>query len=85
MLTFYLPDTDQLFMSSLGYKKARKIIEKILYITIATSSKGGAPWNSPVYSAFDEDYNFFWASWKENQHSKNIRENNQVFIAFFKI
>ncbi|MEK7517160.1 MAG: pyridoxamine 5'-phosphate oxidase family protein [Patescibacteria group bacterium] len=70
-------------MSSLGYKKARKIIEKILYITIATSSKGGAPWNSPVYSAFDEDYNFFWASWKENQHSKNIRENNQVFIVIY--
>lgn len=63
--------------------KARKIIEKILYITIATSSKDGKPWNSPVYSAFDEDYNFYWASWTENQHSKNIRENNQVFFVIF--
>jgi mRNA-degrading endonuclease RelE of RelBE toxin-antitoxin system len=26
----------------------------------------GKPWNSPVYCAFDKNYNFFWASWKEN-------------------
>lgn len=64
-------------------EKARKIIEKILYITIATGSKDGRPWNSPVYSAFDENYNFYWASWKENQHSKNIRENNNVFIVIY--
>jgi len=70
-------------MKDSNVKKAREIIEKILYITIATSSKDGMPWNSPVYSAFDEDYNFFWASWKENQHSKNIRENNQVFIVIY--
>jgi len=70
-------------MNSLEYKKARKIIEKILYITIATVSKDGKPWNSPVYSAFDENYNFYWASWKENQHSKNIRENNNVFIVVY--
>lgn len=63
--------------------KARGIIEKILYITIATSSKDGKPWNSPVYSACDEDYNFFWASWRENQHSKNIRENSNVFIVIY--
>jgi len=66
-----------------NFEKARKIIEKILYITIATVSKDGRPWNSPVYSAFDKNYNFFWASWKENQHSKNIRENNQIFIVIY--
>lgn len=70
-------------MNNMGYKKARKIIEKILYITIATSSKNGIPWNSPVYSAYDDNYNFYWASWKENQHSKNIRENNNVFIVIY--
>lgn len=70
-------------MKDLNAEKAKKIIEKILYITIATSSKDGGPWNSPVYSAFDENYNFFWVSWKENQHSKNIRENNNVFIVIY--
>ena len=64
-------------------KRAKGIISKIQYITIATSSKEGIPWNSPVYSAFDEDYSFYWASWKENQHSRNIAENNQVFLVIY--
>lgn len=64
-------------------EKARQIVKKILYITIATVSRDGVPWNSPVYSAFDKNYNFFWVSWKENQHSKNIKENNNVFIVIY--
>lgn len=64
-------------------QKAKEIIEKIQYITIATCSRDGVPWNTPVYSAYDEDYNFYWISWRENQHSKNIRENNQVFLVIY--
>ncbi|OGD87969.1 hypothetical protein A3D81_00085 [Candidatus Curtissbacteria bacterium RIFCSPHIGHO2_02_FULL_40_17] len=64
-------------------EKAKQIIEKILYITLATISKDGQPWNSPVYCAFDENYNFYWISWRENQHSKNIRDNNRVFIVIY--
>src|SRR5260221_1164720 len=64
-------------------KRAKEIIEKILYITIATASKDGTPWNSPVYSAFDEDYNFFWASDQNGQHSMNIAQNNKVFIVIY--
>lgn len=62
---------------------AKKVIHDILYITIATCDRNSQPWNSPVYSAFDEDYNFYWASWKENQHSKNIRENENVFAVIY--
>lgn len=64
-------------------KMAKDVIEKILYITIATSNKEGVPWNSPVYSAYDESYNFYWASYVENQHSKNIRANQNVFIVIY--
>lgn len=64
-------------------KRAREIISKILYITIATSDRNGQPWNSPLYSAFDENYNFYWVSWRENQHSKNIKENNKIFIVIY--
>lgn len=64
-------------------KRAKEIIEKILYITIATSTKDGVPWNSPVYSAYDEDYNFYWASDQNGQHSKNIKENDRVFIVVY--
>ena len=63
--------------------RAKSIIEKILYITIATASKDGQPWNSPVYSAYDDNYNFFWASDQKGQHSKNIRENNNIFIVIY--
>ncbi len=62
---------------------AREIIEKILYITIATVTPEGKPWNSPVYSAYDPDYNFFWASWKDNQHSQNIKANSDVFLVIY--
>jgi general stress protein 26 len=64
-------------------KRAKEIIEKILYITIATSNTSGEPWNSPVYSAFDQQYTFYWISWKENQHSKNIAENKNVFLVIY--
>ncbi|MCR4280216.1 MAG: pyridoxamine 5'-phosphate oxidase family protein [Candidatus Komeilibacteria bacterium] len=63
--------------------KARKVISDILYITIATCDRSGQPWNSPVYSAFDNEYNFYWASWKENQHSKNIADNERVFVVIY--
>lgn len=64
-------------------KRVKEIIKEILYITIATCSKDGQPWNSPVYSAYDDNYNFYWASWKENHHSKNIAENNRIFIVIY--
>lgn len=64
-------------------KRAKEIISEILYITIATSSKEGQPWNTPVYSAYDGNYNFYWASWKDSQHSKNINENPNVFLVIY--
>ncbi len=63
-------------------KKARKIISEILYITIATTD-GKQPWNSPVYSAFDTNYNFYWASNQNSQHSKNIKNNTSIFIVIY--
>lgn len=63
--------------------RAKEIIQKILYINIATVSKDGQPWNTPVYSAYDEDYNFFWASDQNGQHSTNIKENNKIFIVIY--
>lgn len=63
--------------------RAKEIIKKILYITIATVDGSGQPWNSPVYSAYDESYNFYWASWTESQHSKNINQNNRIFLVIY--
>lgn len=62
---------------------AKTVIEDILYITIATVDKDWKPWNTPVYSAYDEGYNFYWVSDKENNHSKNISNNWKAFIVIY--
>ncbi len=49
-------------MSSDLTSRAKEIISKIIYINIASVSEDGLPWNTPLYYAFDENYNFFWTS-----------------------
>ncbi len=60
-------------MSEHHNKRAAEIIKDIKYITIASVSDDGQPWNTPVYSAFDKDLNFYWFSDKNSQHSQNVR------------
>ena len=62
---------------------AREIVRRILYITIATVSSEGKPWNSPVYSAFDNEGNFYWTSAPEAQHSRNVDANGHVFLVVY--
>lgn len=62
---------------------AKRIIETIKYATLATVSSDGQPWNSPVFALHDDDFNFYWASSKESQHSQNIRQTGKVFIVIY--
>jgi hypothetical protein len=64
-------------------ERAKALLEKIPYITIATVSSEGNPHNSPVYAVHDERYNFFWNSSVESQHSKNIVANGKVAIVVY--
>jgi len=66
-------------------KEAAKVIQRILYINLATITPpiGGKPWNTPVFTAFDEELNFYWASYKLNQHSINIKNNPNVFATIY--
>lgn len=64
-------------------KTAVSTIKKIEYINIATITPEGLPWNTPVYTAFDKDINFYWLSYKKNQHSINIRNNPNVFVTIY--
>lgn len=70
-------------MSDYHNQRAKEIIQKITYATIATSSNVGQPWNSPVYYNHDENLNIYWVSDKEGQHSKNVAENGKVFIVIY--
>jgi nitroimidazol reductase NimA-like FMN-containing flavoprotein (pyridoxamine 5'-phosphate oxidase superfamily) len=63
--------------------RTKKVLEQIHYATIATSSKDGKPWNSPVAHVYDDDLNIYWFSDKEGQHSRNVRENGNVFIVIY--
>jgi len=64
-------------------ERAKAIIDRELYATIATSDKSGMPWNSPVYICHDGDYAFYWGSAKDSQHSINIDQNKNVFLVIF--
>lgn len=70
-------------MSDHHNKRAAEIIKEILYITIASVSADAQPWNTPVYSAFDKDLNFYWFSDKNSQHSQNVRGNNKVLLVIY--
>ena len=64
-------------------KRAKEIIAKIPYITVASISKDGQPWNAPVFTAYDKDYNFYWGTYRDSQKSKNIRANENVFLVIY--
>ena len=64
-------------------KKAKKIIEESMYITIASASKNGIPWVSRVYTGHDADYNFYFSSAENSQHVQFIKENNQVMFVIY--
>ncbi|MCB9988951.1 MAG: hypothetical protein H6868_06405 [Rhodospirillales bacterium] len=64
-------------------ERAELIINTIEYLTIATVCPDGTPWNSPVYTSFDENLNFHWKSWTENQHSRNIGAGATVFTVIY--
>lgn len=70
-------------MSDVDNKKAKQIIKDIVYITLATASKSGKPWNTPTFAAFDKEYNFYWHSGKYAQHAQNIKENSDIFIVVY--
>jgi pyridoxine/pyridoxamine 5'-phosphate oxidase len=64
-------------------EEAKKVIESIPHMTLATITKDGRPWNTPVYFIHDEDYNFYWYSDMRSQHSKNIEANGKAFVVIY--
>lgn len=70
-------------MSDYHNKRAAEVIKQILYLTLATSSSDGKPWNSPVARFYDNDLNFYWFSDKQSIHSTNIRNNENVFAVIY--
>lgn len=63
--------------------KAKEIIKNNIYMTIATASRKGKPWISPLYFAYDSKLNFYWSSTKSSLHSRLISKNNNVAAVIF--
>lgn len=64
-------------------EKVDKILQENMYMTISVSSKIGNPWIANLYYAFDTNYNFYWYSPKDSNHSQIIKENPSVAFAIF--
>jgi hypothetical protein len=62
---------------------AKEAFEQIKYVTVATVSGDGQPWNTVVFSAYDANGNIYWGSNVDAQHSKNIRDNGKVFLLIY--
>lgn len=62
---------------------AREVIDRSLYMVLATADRTGQPWPSPVYFAHSEYRDFFWVSQPDATHSINLRDRREVGIAIF--
>ena len=52
-------------------------------MSLATVSEQGNPGNAPVFFAYDDKYCFYWGSYKDAQHSKNIRQNGKTYFVIY--
>ena len=62
---------------------AREIIDRSLYMVVATADLSGQPWASPVYYAHSGYREFFWISQPDATHSVNLRDRREVGIVIF--
>lgn len=53
------------------------------YVTIATVSPAGRPWNTPVVGRFDDSLYLYWISWCRNRHSQNIVKEPRIFVVVY--
>ncbi len=64
-------------------EKARKLIEELRYLTLATTNKVMIPWSAPLLFAHDKDYNFYWRCSRKTVHSTDIEENDNVAFTIY--
>lgn len=62
---------------------ARSIIDSNLYMTLGTADEDGNPWVSPVYYAPAGYAEFYWVSYPEARHSRNLAVRPRIGIVIF--
>ena len=58
------------------------ILRQVTFMSL-TSCMGNTPWCSPVFFAFDKNFNFYWKSSPLARHSKNIEHNPNTSIVIY--
>ncbi|MEU0388182.1 pyridoxamine 5'-phosphate oxidase family protein [Streptomyces chartreusis] len=59
---------------------ARAIIDRNLYMVLATVGADGAPWASPVFYSTADGRDLYWVSSPEVTHSRNIAHEPRIGI-----
>ncbi len=54
---------------------AEELLENHHYCVIATASAEAVPWVTPIFYAYDSDWNLFWISSRTSSHSKLLEQN----------
>ena len=62
---------------------ARQTLDRIPNASLATVLPDGRPWNSPLYVAFDAHLSFYWSSYLDAVHSKNIAGRPDILLVVF--
>jgi|GEM_PF-379466 len=65
------------------HKLAQEYFSSVKPMQLATISNG-QPWICTVYFVADEDFNLYWMSARERQHSREIAKNSKVAVAVVK-
>ncbi|MBM2623123.1 pyridoxamine 5'-phosphate oxidase family protein [Actinoplanes sp. LDG1-06] len=62
---------------------ARELLDTNRYLTLGTVSRDGRPWTSPVYFSAGPDWDFYWMSSVDAEHSRNLATRPAVSITVF--
>jgi len=64
-------------------EQAIKVVATTRIAALSTVSPGSKPHNTPVFIAFDANFNAVWSSRPDSQHSQNIARAKEAFITVY--
>lgn len=62
---------------------ARRLLDSISYVVLATADAHGVPWATPVWFAHENHQELFWVSAADARHSQNIAERPEIGMVVF--
>ncbi|HEX5012979.1 MAG TPA: pyridoxamine 5'-phosphate oxidase family protein [Candidatus Limnocylindrales bacterium] len=62
---------------------ARRLLDSIMYMTLATADEAGRPWASPVWYAAASPTELIWVSDPSGRHSRNLAARPEIGIVIF--